>query len=166
MGENNSTNTLKKPMIFLSRRREEDPIAKMLLMALPRDWSVWIDELELGLGKLNKEKIIAGVSESTHMIVVWSEDASANAWVNQEVGAALQKGIPVLPIIQRGSCLKGMLEGIEGVYYDPKLPYPGVKEFVEKLEDQLKKDGYKSFDMAKVEKRLKELWEAFEQWQK
>jgi len=152
----------KKPRIFISRRHGDDPIAKIMFITLPSDCKVLVDELEPGLGKPIREKILRLIAQSTHMIVVWSEASRNSPWINQEIGAACQRGIPVIPLIQRGIPLEAMLEGMEGVLYSPDNWFDGIKTLIEKLEVQLKNDGYEVFDKATAVQRLKGALETYQ----
>lgn len=153
------------PRIFLSRRHADDSIAKIIALTLPFDWQIIVDELDSGLGKPIKEKILALVEQSTHMIVIWSETSRGSPWVNQEIGAALHKDIPVIPFIQRGMKLEAMLEGFEGVIYDSVNPAEGIRELINKLEQQLEHQGYQRLDRDSAMERLDKAWSTYQNWE-
>ena len=85
------------------------------------------------------------------MIVIWSDTTRSNPWVNQEIGAAFYKGMPILPLIQEGIPLEGMLEGLEGVAYNPRHPEDGIKKLVASLQKWLEEDGYQLLDLKEVD---------------
>jgi hypothetical protein len=156
----------RKAKIFISRRHADEPIAKILALILPLDCQLIVDELEPGLGKSIKGKILSLIEQSTHMIVIWSEASRSSPWVNQEIGAALHKGIPVIPLIQHDIPTEAMLEGIEGVIYDPKNELDGIIKLIDKLGEQLKKEGYPLLDKYSAKQRLVKTWDLYQKWQK
>lgn len=83
---------------------------------LPIDVHIALEAIESGRGRQDLEGRLAN---SDILVVALSEAGAASRWVNQEIGYAVAKGIPILPLYADGVEPEGYLEGHEGVDLEP-----------------------------------------------
>lgn len=73
-----------------------------------------LEEIESGR---SRKRLEGRLANSDLVVAVLTEDATENKWINQEIGYAVAKGIPVLPLhdeIDR----RGYISDVEGVAID------------------------------------------------
>ncbi len=76
------------------------------------------------LGNNLSTKVQTAISASNALVVLWTATGSHAAWVNQEVGFALGRGLPVYALVEKGVEVKGMLHDAEYMAFDPSDPSP------------------------------------------
>lgn len=64
-------------------------------------------------GRLITKKIQDAILTSDVVIVLWTKEAAASAFVNQEVGFARAKGKLVIPFVEAGVKLEAFLHGTD-----------------------------------------------------
>jgi hypothetical protein len=69
-------------------------------------------------------KVQTAISASNALVVLWTASGAQAAWVNQEVGFALGRGLPVYALVEKGVEVKGMLHDAEYLAFDPSDPSP------------------------------------------
>ena len=102
---------MRDPNIFLSQR-PFDSIAKIISPTLPVNWQIVIENPDLESERPLRDKVLNFVEQSTHFIVIWSQESRISSLVNQEIGVALHKRIPVIALVERGVTLEAILERI------------------------------------------------------
>lgn len=75
-------------------------------------------------------KIKEMLQSSDCLIVLMTAEAAASPDVNQELGAFWDKSKPIIPFVQHGLTLTGVLSGVEGVYFYPMNPQPALDDLV------------------------------------
>lgn len=83
---------------------------------LPVDVHVALEAIESGRSRQDLEGRLAN---SDLVVAVLTETGATDRWVNQEIGYAVAKGIPILPLYADGVEAEGYLERHEGVDLDP-----------------------------------------------
>ena len=78
-----------------------------------------LEEVESGRTRARLEGRLAN---SDLVVATMTESAANSQWINQEVGYAVAKGIPVIPLYDDESLCGGFLEGSEGVAIDRENP--------------------------------------------
>lgn len=78
----------------------------------------YVAEWWLEAGQPLAEKIRRNIEDSACLIAMLSSEANSSAWVHEEIGYAVAKGIPVIPVIEAGVKVRGFLEGLEYIPYD------------------------------------------------
>lgn len=78
----------------------------------------YVAEWWLEAGQPLAEKIRRNIEDSTCLVAMLSDEANGSAWVHEEIGYAIAKGIPVIPVIEVGVKVRGFLEGLEYIPYD------------------------------------------------
>jgi len=90
---------------FLCHSSEDKPIVEKMAMKLRKAGSnVWFDKWEIKVGESIVEKIDAGLSEMTHLLVFLSKSSIKSNWVKKELSSALMRklsdnSVSVLPIL-------------------------------------------------------------------
>lgn len=76
---------------------------------------VALEEVESGR---SRKRLEGRIANSNVVVAVLTERSADSRWVNQEIGYALAKGIPVLPLYTDADLRGGFLTDIEGVEID------------------------------------------------
>ena len=71
---------------------------------------IFVADKDVPVGKPLPEEIKRAIEESELFIVFLTTNSVKSPWVNQEIGYALGKGIPVIPIKQGRVRVKGLIE--------------------------------------------------------
>ena len=74
-----------------------------------------LEEVESGR---SRKRLEGRLANSDVVVAVLTERSAISRWVNQEIGYALAKGIPVLPLYEEESLRGGFISGVEGVTID------------------------------------------------
>ena len=78
----------------------------------------YVAEWWLEAGQPLAEKIRRNIEDSMCLLAILSNEANNSAWVHEEIGYAIAKGTPVIPVIEAGAKVRGFLEGLEYIPYD------------------------------------------------
>lgn len=108
----------------------------------------WMDEDELDVGDTLLDKLIEGIKDSTHLIIVLSQNSVESPWVLYELKNAINTSKKIIPIKYKECIIPFELE---------KLFYLDLsKEIVEHKGDSLEfvTDGYKQ-ELVKLIRGLK-----------
>jgi len=101
---------------------------------LPFGVYVAMEEVEPGRSRHNLE---GRIRNSDVLVAVLTERAATNQWVNQEVGYAIAKGIPVVPLYENDSYRGGYVDRVEGVAIDHDNPEATVFNLLSRLRAEL-----------------------------
>ncbi|WP_408958598.1 toll/interleukin-1 receptor domain-containing protein [Natrinema sp. 74] len=74
-----------------------------------------LEEIESGR---SRKRLEGRLANSDVVVAVLTEAAVENTWINQEIGYAVAKGIPVLPLREEGITHRGFVSDVEGVTID------------------------------------------------
>lgn len=74
-----------------------------------------LEEIESGR---SRKRLEGRLANSDLVVAVVTEDAAGNRWIEQEIGYAVAKGIPVLPLHDEGTDPHGYIGDVEGVTID------------------------------------------------
>src|SRR5690349_19744748 len=58
-----------------------------------------------------KSKVKEGINSCSAVVVLLTYNSTNTMWLNQEIGYATAKNIPIIPIIEQGISISGFLEG-------------------------------------------------------
>jgi len=111
--------------VFVSHcmAREDSPIIEDFVGRLRgRGMAPYLAERDPQPGRHLSSKILERIRQSDLVTVFWTRSGSASEWVNQEIGAARAEGKPVVPLVEKGVRIGGLLEGIERVEFDRDDP--------------------------------------------
>jgi hypothetical protein len=97
-----------RPSVFISYAWADGEFVEKLSKDLTAaGYRVWLDRNEIRTGQPIAVEIERGVASSDRLMVVLSRDAVRSEWVQNELGAALQRGTPVYPLRLDDSVLHG-----------------------------------------------------------
>jgi hypothetical protein len=165
--------------VFVSHATSDLEIAQNLCSSirnLPITVALAGEEVQPGRVRRNLE---GQLRNSDLAIVLLTEDGAADHWVNQELGYAVAKGLPIIPIVAEDEYLRGYVEGTDGVQYDPENPEVTVFNLLSRLRSELEPVGalskpnwYVAFPcnngqcdaevQLEVDQLQKDLWQRFE----
>ncbi|QLG47810.1 toll/interleukin-1 receptor domain-containing protein [Natrinema halophilum] len=74
-----------------------------------------LEEIESGR---SRKRLEGRLANSDVVVAVLTEDATGNTWIDQEIGYAVAKGIPVLPLRDEEVSRRGFINDVEGVTID------------------------------------------------
>ena len=69
-------------------------------------------------GRSLSARMLERIRSADLVTVFWTKRGASSEWVNQEVGAARSVGKLVVPIVEKGVRVRGLLEGVERVEFD------------------------------------------------
>jgi hypothetical protein len=106
--------------VFVSHAPADSDLVEDLFSTvrnLPISVHVALEAVEPGRSRRNLEGRLAN---SDVLVAVLTADSEYDQWVNQEVGYAIAKGIPVLPLSAESISTKGFIEDHERVRLEPE----------------------------------------------
>lgn len=127
--------------VFVSHAPENLETVQELVSSvrnLPIDVALAVEEVEPGRARRNLE---GQLRNSDLVVVVLTDESADDYWVNQELGYAVAKGLPIIPVVEDTAYLRGYLEGNEGVEYDPGNPEVTVFNLLSRMRSELEPVG-------------------------
>lgn len=80
------------------------------------------------------EKVKEGLKQSKCIVVLITSNSYKEIWPNQEIGFAIAQGKLVIPIKEESiSMMKGFLDGIEYIKFDPSYFLYNISEVIDRL---------------------------------
>lgn len=129
MTEAQAVSSTKTPQVFLSHATRDAPVvawvgAQVEAMGI----RAYIAEHDPQPGTPLAAKVRAAIQESDAMLALLTHAGDASRYVQQEIGAALQAGKPVIALVDQRVPQNGlaMLEGVEHMAFDPEDPAPSA----------------------------------------
>jgi hypothetical protein len=82
----------------------------------------WVAEDDPQPSILLSAKVQTAIAESAAMVVLLTEAAYASPYVQQEIGAATNAGLPIIALVEKSLMTNtlAMLAGVEVIYFDPQ----------------------------------------------
>ncbi|MFB1062593.1 nucleoside 2-deoxyribosyltransferase [Natrinema sp. CBA1119] len=74
-----------------------------------------LEEIESGR---SRKRLEGRLANSDVVVAVLTEDAADNTWIDQEIGYAVAKGIPVVPLRDEGVSRRGYVGDVDGLTID------------------------------------------------
>ncbi len=108
--------------VFISHASEDlDELEMFLhpLQYLPLDRYVAVNKQQVGW---LPETIQKELEASDVIVPFLTKDSMDNRWVNQEIGYAMARNIPVIPVFETSDAMSGLIENVEGVPIDRSEP--------------------------------------------
>lgn len=93
-----------------------------------------LEEIESGQAR---DRLKGRLANSDVVVAVLTETAATSKWVNQEIGYAVAKGIPVLPLYEEEAHAGGFISDLEGVTIDRKDLVATVFNLLSRLRTEL-----------------------------
>ncbi len=99
--------------IFISYATGDETYIKELYNSLSKleNIEVYIPEGIPKEGENFNLKVREGLDTSKAVIILMTFNSTNTIWLNQEIGYATAKNIPIIPIIEQGIDIQGFLEG-------------------------------------------------------
>ena len=109
--------------VFISYPREDLWLAYRLHTLLSKiGIPAYLAELDPEPGITLWEKIKNMIQSSDILLVIWTSASVTSPFVNQEIGFATARGKIVLPVVEKGTDTRGVLDGKEYVELDRSNP--------------------------------------------
>ncbi len=93
-----------------------------------------LEEIESGR---RRERLEGRLANSDIVVAVLTRSSEDSKWINQEIGYAIAKGIPILPLYESESLGGGFIEGLKGVTIDRENPSYTVFNLLCQLRSEL-----------------------------
>ncbi|MBI3622515.1 toll/interleukin-1 receptor domain-containing protein [Candidatus Pacearchaeota archaeon] len=99
--------------IFISYATGDEVHIKELYDALSKlkKVDVYIPEWDHVIDVSYESKVKEGINSCSTVIVLLTYNSTNTIWLNQEIGYATAKNIPIIPIVEQGIDVLGFLEG-------------------------------------------------------
>lgn len=102
---------------------EDSPVIRALAERLRgRGIEPYMAERDPQPGRSLSARILERIRSADLVAVFWTKRGASSEWVNQEVGAARSAGKLVVPIVEKGVRVRGVLEGVERIEFDRDDP--------------------------------------------
>lgn len=139
------------PKIFLSYAHSDSRFGEFLEHELKRrGYALWRDVTEISPGENWQKAIDATLTDSTHFIILLSEQSVSRPQVNLELGIALHRRMPIIPIMLEDCTIPSQLSMIHYIDWREDQSYSYSENF--KLLD----DALDAPHRAKLLKELRE----------
>jgi hypothetical protein len=123
--------------IFISHAHANVRTARRIQAALQSaGHDPWLDETDIGVGKLLRKELQRAIAGSRVVVVVWSKAAAQSRWVAAELLTAFHLNRLIVPCVLDGTTLPQFLS--RSIFTDLRRPR---EEALEKLGRQLKAVG-------------------------
>lgn len=97
-----------------------------------------LEEVESGR---SRKRLEGRLANSDIVVAVLTEGSANSQWINQEIGYAVAKGIPVLPLYEADQYRRGYVADVEGVSLDRDNPSYTVFNLLCRLRSELEPLG-------------------------
>lgn len=105
--------------VFISHSTEDLDIVSTIANRLRTDdFDVYVAEFRPEPGRRLPEKIQENIESSDCVVVLLTSSAIKSVWVQQEIGIAKSSNKVIIPIVEKGVTVKGVLEGVEYIPLD------------------------------------------------
>lgn len=109
--------------VFVSHSVSDQAILLKLAKHLEAERiELYVAEWDVTPGRSIGAKTRACIDRADCMVVLLTREGSRSEWVNQEIGYAIRASKPVLPFVESGTKLTGLLEGVETISFDGSDP--------------------------------------------
>lgn len=110
-------NPQKKYVFFISHSTKDikNEVGEVRKIFKTCEIPCYIADFDAPLGKALSDEIRKAIEESELFLVFITHHSKRSLWVNQEIGYALGKGIPVIPLKKGKTAIKGLLEAAKYV---------------------------------------------------
>jgi len=107
--------------VFISHSAQDQGLVISLANLLSKfEVDVSVAEWYLTPGERLDEKVLEQIKKSDCIVALLTRHGMRSSWVQQEIGFSLQRGKPVIPMVEKGIEPKGLaaLQGREYIEYD------------------------------------------------
>lgn len=135
--------------VFISHSTRDRGLVIALANILTKfEIQVFVAEWYLTPGEPLDKKVFAHIDKAGCIVVLVTEHGVRSSWVQQEVGYALKRGKPLIPLVEKDANPQDLaaLQGREYIEYDPENP----QEALTKASSYVKSLKLKKEDREKV----------------
>lgn len=105
--------------VFISHSTEDTDIVKTLSSTLQNFGVVcYVAEMNPLPGVDLSQKVKYAIQSSDCLLAILTEGGSRSPWVNQEIAFASAFNKPIIPLVEKGVKIEGILEGKEFILFD------------------------------------------------
>lgn len=105
--------------VFISHSKDDVGIVKALYSTLKQSGiNVYVAEFYPEPGKRLSEKISRNIESSDCVLALLTQESIGSTWVQQEIGIAERANKLIIPVIEKGVRITGVLEGREHIRLD------------------------------------------------
>jgi hypothetical protein len=130
-----------RPRVFLSHSSQDSlAVGQIKAHAEAAGVDVYVAEHDVQPGRSLAAKILSELRSSDAVVVLLTDTGASSSFVNQEIGAALDRGLLVVPLVQKGLAADlAMLLGAERIEFDHDHPEPALLALTRSLTDFVEK---------------------------
>lgn len=115
--------------VFISHTKADIGIVKSLYSTLKQSGiNVYVAEFHPDPGKRLSEKISENIESSDCVLVLLTQESVRSTWVQQEIGIAERANKLIIPVVERGVRVSGILEGREYIKFDKENPWNTIED--------------------------------------
>ena len=125
--------------VFISHSTKDMDIVERFRKLIEPKIETYVAAKDPQPGKPLWAKIEANIKGSNYLVAIMTRNGSRSEMVQSEIATARANKIPVIPIIEEGVSLKGILAGIEYITFDNNHPDQALKDasiYLSKLKKQ------------------------------
>lgn len=132
--------------VFISHSTEDIKLVEDFVNILRlKGIDVYVAFSDVQAGSDLWKKLESNIKNSNYVLAILTQDGLRSEMVNQEVATANAFNIPVVPIVEKGVNLKGVLTGKEYIEFDkenPRLAYQHAERYLGQLKEQIEKKKF------------------------
>lgn len=137
--------------VFISHSIEDLEIVSIISDGLKLiGIDIYIAEFYPEPGRTLSDKVLENLRSSDCVIVLLTHFGAKSAWIQQEIGIAKTLGKPVIPLLEKGLTIKGLLEGVEYISLDRKNVSDAVERLIGSISRLKEKQIYSTGQAAKL----------------
>lgn len=114
-----------KKLVFISHNSNDKETAREIgLFLISEDVNVWFDEWKIGYGDSIPREINKGLTDCTHLLLLWSEHAQKSTWVQAELDSIISlklspqgEHVKIIPICTDGTPLPPLVNQYRYIQY-------------------------------------------------
>lgn len=120
--------------VFVSHSTEDLDIVKAIHASLTwRGVDCYVSSYSPAYGQDLPTAIMENLKNSDCIIALLTKGGTRSPWVNQEIGAARVLGKIIIPLVERGVKVRGVLQQVWQARFERKNPNPTIGNVAEKI---------------------------------
>ncbi len=122
--------------VFLSHRTQDAAITVQIAEALSKYLDVWFWRNQQDISEVEWE---AALNRTRSLVIVLSPDTPQSVWIRRELDRAIQRDIPIIPVLVRGDERTAMPHRLIGHrYIDIRTKFAGgIQKLIREIQQQL-----------------------------
>ncbi len=126
--------------VFLSYCTKDVVLTRLIGHVLEQEGlSCFYSERDIPTGQKFEANILDEINVSDVFLVIWTSHAAVCAWVNQEIGVAIGKEIPVWPLVIDSSAIEGAISRNQGsLLSQEREPFKAIRRLAVEIKSGTK----------------------------